>query len=385
MKISAFGVSNVGLVRKNNEDSFHVDEENGIFIVCDGVGGSKAGEVASSMAISETIKFLNQEKEYLKLCQQQKVKDDEIFKFFADALRHSCYTIFETSRKDASLRNMATTLTMAVKINNKMLICHVGDSRAYILKKNSVHQISEDHTLVKDFLRKGLIKCESDAADFMHSTLTRSLGTYKSVEVDCIMVNVDEGNKLVLCTDGVSGYLKESDDLLKLVKNDSVEKDAQDLITFALKNKGQDNATAIVLEILEDTENEVEFMLESVVMEVLELCPAYKGLSYSQLSRMRSHMEIVHLRKSEVLVQACEKYNGFYIILEGGIMSGDEQLIRGESVGLKALLNDHYSPNEKYAVRDTKLLHFSRKTFENFSKRYPSISNIVLRNYIDIH
>ena len=383
MILEASGKSDVGLVRDNNEDSFYVDKNKGIFIVADGVGGAEAGEVASSLAIEETVNYLEEEWDYLEECRQGKYKDDAVFRFFADAVRHACKSVYTKGNEESRYLNMACTFTMAVNMGTRVLICHVGDSRAYLVNSTGVHQISEDHTLIKDFIKKGLIRNEAECAPQFKSVLTRSVGTHPSVEVDCVMISVCGGDKIVLCSDGVSNYLKKPETLPSLLKHKKVSEDVEALISYALANKGEDNATAIVIKVLEGNDvSDSEFLQEVLITETLLSCPIYEDLSFSQLARMRSHMEVVCLNKDEELIREGEKYNGYYIVMDGGILSGDELLVRGESIGLKSLIKDHYSHDCKVAVRDTRLIFFSTKKFESFSKRYPRIVNQILKNII---
>ena len=382
--LEAFGKSDIGLVRSNNEDSYLVDAEKGIYIVCDGVGGEKAGEIASKTAIRETVKYLEEEWDYLDECRRGNFKDDAIFRFAADAVRHACKKVNELSKENPHCHSMATTLTMAIEMGARILICHVGDSRAYLKNENGVHQISEDHTLAKEFIKKGLMKTSEEESSPLKNVLTRTVGTYPSVEVDCVMVPVAVGDKLILCSDGVSNYFYEEDSLDSLIDNRAVKEDVEELINFALKNKGEDNATAIVLKVVEGSSaSDQDFLQEVLISDVLTSFAVFEDLSFSSIARMRSHMEVVHLKKDEVLIQACEKFNGFYIVLEGGVLSGEELLIRGESIGLKSIVKDSYSPDTKIAVRDTRLLFFSKRKFDSFSKRYPRIVNEILRNIIE--
>ena len=383
MILEASGASDRGLVRSNNEDSYFVDKNKGIFIVADGVGGEKGGEIASKLAIESAVQYLEEEWDYLEECRQGNLKDDAIFRFFADAVRHACKTVYENGCEKSSLSGMASTFTMAVNMGTRILFCHVGDSKAYLINASGVHQITDDHTLIKDFLKKGLIKHESECAPQFKNVLTRTVGGNLSVEVDCVMVSVSSGDKIVLCTDGVSNYLEDADQLTDMLGHKKTSEDSKALIDFALRNKGEDNATAIVIRVLEGNEvSDFEFLQEVLITETLLSCQIYEELSFSQLARMRSHMEVVFLKKDEILIQSGEKYNGFYIVMEGGVLSGDELLVRGESIGLKALIKDHYSKDDKVAVRDTRLIFFSRRKFESFLQRYPRIINQVLKNII---
>ena len=119
-------------------------------------------------------------------------------------------------------------------------------------------------------------------------------------------------------------------------------------------------------------------------MDILISCQIYEGLNFSELANIRSFMEVVSLNKEEVLVQACEKYSGFFVIMDGGVLSRDELLIRGDSIGLKSLVKEHYCPDDKIAVRNTRLLYLSRKKFDAMSVKFPRIVNHILLNIIKL-
>lgn len=385
MKVKAYGITDIGLERQNNEDFFFSDEEKGIFIVCDGIGGNKAGEIASKMAVETVVRRINEEYSYLEACRQGKMNDDQIFKFSADIIREACKVVYEMGNNNPKYSKMGTTLTMAITMSRRVLICNVGDSRAYLISGNGVHQISEDHTMAREFFKKGLIKSELDAPPYIDNVLTRSLGKYESVEVDCVLIPVIEEDRIVLCTDGISGYFQYGNQLGEIIEGLTPEKAGDALIKFALKNRARDNATAIVIDInSENYLSDYEYLEESLIMEVFSDCSIFTGLTYSQLSRMRTHMELVQLSKNETLVEQGELYNGLFLIIDGGILSGDELLTRGEGIGVRALYQKQKSQNVKIAVRHTRLLFFSRKSFKSFSQRYSIIGYAILQNILNI-
>ena len=353
MNLKAHGRSDVGLNKASNEDAFLINEKLGVFIVCDGNGAENSGHIAAKMAINETLKFLKEESQFLEDCRLSKFDDDTIFKFVSDAIRNACKVINENSNLFPEYRNMSSTITMAITMGSRMLICNVGDSRAYLVSDSGAHLLSEDHTLVNDFVKKGLINSETDAPGFMQDILTRSLGKYNSVEVDCVMVPVNEGDKIVLCTDGISDYLAEPSELHDLIyyaKNSEVQ--LNNIIGNSLRNRGRDNATAIIIEIAKH-EDKFQLWGECQIIELLQACEIFEDLSISELSRMRSHLLLKSCYKNNSIVKACEKYKGFYLILDGGIMANGELKVQGDYFGLKSLLQNEYSSNTKVAVKDT--------------------------------
>ena len=383
MVLKSAGVSETGTVRENNEDVFLIDNTNGIYIVCDGIGGEKGGEVASATAVKETVKYILEEKSYLEDCRQGKFSDDAIFRFVADAIRHSCRVIYEMSNENPDLHKMGTTLTMAVDMGSRILFCHVGDSRAYLINGQGCHQLSEDHTLVKDFIKKGLFKNEEEAPDYLKNILTRSLGRYPSVEVDCLLVTVTAGDRLLLCTDGLNGPLDNKTLAEIIYSEQEIYNAVGQLAENALLCDGSDNITAVLLEVQEgDIASDYEYLLETSITDLLKENALYEDLSYSDLSRMRSHTRTVCVRKNEVLVNSGEALSGYYIIIDGCISVGDKTLSAREDFGLETLLRSCYTNEDIIAVKDSRLLYFSRHRFDLYSKRYPWAANKIMRSAI---
>lgn len=380
MKTQAHGKSHIGLIRERNEDSYFLNPEKGIFIICDGIGGEQAGEVASCIAIEKTVSHLESLTQIFESCVNENMSDEEIFKFFSDAIRFTCACIYKKSLKNTQYNNMGTTLTMAITLKTRVLICHVGDSRAYLVNSLGVHQLSEDHTLAKEFLLKGLISDENDSPS-LKNILSKSLGSFPSVDVDCSIVNVSEGDKIVLCSDGVSNYFKSPAQLGELISGKSAKNAVDSLVEFALNNTGEDNASAIVIEVLDEhLINDPDLQLNILIANKIQECPIFKKITYSQAARMRSYLDVISLNKNEVLLEELEKVNGFYIVIKGCIYSKTQTFSSGEGIGIQGLVNNHHSSSNKIAKEDTILVFFSKDKFNAFSKKYPHIAIRIYKN-----
>lgn len=225
----------VGLVRKQNEDSLCVVPELALFAVADGMGGHLAGEVASRMAIESVV-------HRLKTGGQADTVNNLL-----DGVRQANSRIFEASRVDGSCRGMGTTLTAAV-IREELILAHVGDSRAYIIRGDNIHPLTEDHSLVQELIRNGGITREQAREHPHRNVLTRALGTDQLVDVDLIRINPEKGDILLLCTDGLCG-LVEDDEILGLVRASAGPDQAvKGLVGEAMKRGGSDNISVIVVE-----------------------------------------------------------------------------------------------------------------------------------------
>jgi protein phosphatase len=226
----------VGLVRKQNEDFLCVNPGLALFAVADGMGGHLAGEVASRMAIESITRQL-----------QAGDRDDTV-KCLLEGFRRANSNIYKASREDGSCRGMGTTLTAAVVRERELVLAHVGDSRAYIIRDDKIHPLTEDHSLVQEMIRQGGLT-RKQARDHPHrNVLTRALGTDPLVDVDLITIGLERGDILLLCTDGLYGLL-DDEEMLDLVRSSAGPDQAvKKLVDEAVKRGGNDNISVIMVE-----------------------------------------------------------------------------------------------------------------------------------------
>lgn len=259
MKISIGKRTDVGCVREANEDSFYVEipseeEPQGaapqrgadsanryaLLLVADGMGGQVAGKEASETAV-EVVKALFAAKAKT----GKPLKD--IKKFLVDAFRQASTAVFKKGETQAV--NMGTTLTTAFIDNHNAYIGHVGDSRTYHIRAREIRQVTEDHSLAEDMVKKGKATREEVKTSPMRSMLTRSIGTKEEVAVDDpIGIELEDGDCLVLCTDGLTN-LVEDQEILSVVHNTAdLQKACNKLVDMARKRGGHDNITVIAAE-----------------------------------------------------------------------------------------------------------------------------------------
>ncbi len=232
MKI--YQCTNVGKVRKNNEDALLVTDPN-IFVAADGMGGAAAGEVASGLLIDTVKKFLSPIPEPL----------DE--KILAKSILKASAAILNEVYKNPALKGMGTTATILHLYNNQAYFAHVGDSRLYRLKKNlAFEQITIDHSYVEELVRRGEITPEQARVHPMKNILTQAVGAMDNIEVETGSFTVDGDEIFLLCTDGLTNMVEDADIEKILLTSDNP---AEDLIQAALDNGGHDNVTAVVVNV----------------------------------------------------------------------------------------------------------------------------------------
>jgi serine/threonine protein phosphatase PrpC len=247
--IASFGQTDIGRRRKQNEDSYLRNDELRLFIVADGMGGHAAGEVASAEAVDTIygmvkrgIASLGDESEPLT---EEKVSQAR--RIIEGAIQAATYMVYAISEVDAKKSGMGTTISAAYIFKNVLITGQVGDSRIYRVRGDDVLQLTEDHTLVGWQIKQGLITEEEARVSPHRNVITRSVGGRDYVEVDTGVVEIRSGDRFVLCSDGLHGYLKDFEipDLIALGGDAACEA----FIKLANDRGGSDNITVVVVEV----------------------------------------------------------------------------------------------------------------------------------------
>ena len=235
-----YGMTDVGLYRKENEDYYTAaawQHKEGFYlgVVCDGMGGAKCGALASRTA-TETFVASVQE------------KDGEVADALADALRRANAAVREKALENEERQGMGTTLVAALACETAVCLIHVGDSRGYLLHEGELYRLTEDHSLVQALLAEGAIS-EEEARDSLYkNVITRAVGVEDAVEGDVSAFLWSEGDRLLLCTDGLSAYVTEKE-IGEIMSEDKDLSDvARELITAAECHGSEDNVTALLIE-----------------------------------------------------------------------------------------------------------------------------------------
>lgn len=242
------GKTDTGMKRKNNEDYFAIDNNMGLFIVNDGVGGSASGEVASKMAATVITDFMakNNLKEQVVTSGNYNEKLSFMANKLALALTVANRTVFDVADKKTDLKGMSTTSVSCMLNDDRLSIAHVGDSRLYLVRNNYIEQLTEDHSLVAEQVRRGIVTEESVKNSDMKNVITRSLGFEKEVEVEANEMTVYDKDIIILCSDGLHTMVSENL-IYQTVRSAKKPKIAcERLVHFANRKGGKDNITVIV-------------------------------------------------------------------------------------------------------------------------------------------
>ncbi len=230
--------SDVGKLRQSNQDAYlnRIYEDMVLMVVADGLGGHKGGEVASQMAVSTIAEYIGQHKTH------QSCHPD----LLADAIRFANREVYDRSNTSDELDNMGTTIVAALVVDNNCHVAHVGDSRVYLQSESGFRQLTVDHSLVNDLLSHGSIT-EEEARNFSQkNSITRAVGIEDNVKVDLISFELEYGNKLLLCTDGLTSRVEDEviEDVLQMAI--SLEEMTDMLIYLSNASGGYDNITVTI-------------------------------------------------------------------------------------------------------------------------------------------
>lgn len=244
MKVS-YG-TDVGLVRSDNQDSVFVKElspNSGLFIVADGMGGYEGGEFASSQA----VKIIS---DYILNNDFQSMNSSDVCTLLSDAVHMANTQIYKASLNKTELHGMGTTVVVCLITHNVLYTASVGDSRGYIYSKGKLCQITSDHSLVADLVKRGLITQEEARVHPQKNVITRAVGSEDDVIVDTFVNNLSSGDTLLICSDGLHTMLIE-DEIKKIIKNSKKDTSGK-LIAMANDHGGRDNISVITVKICDE-------------------------------------------------------------------------------------------------------------------------------------
>ena len=242
IEITHAALTDKGLVRQENEDAFAVDQERGIYIVSDGMGGEMAGEVASRIVSEVLPKFLIKELEGL-----ENPADQGFIDKVDSAIVSLSAAVHQASKGKPNLEGMGATLVLAVIKGAKALIANVGDSRAYLLRKGTIEQITKDHSVVQYLIDAGEIsKTEADEHP-LRGQLLRCMGMQGAAHPECFLLDLKPRDKILLCSDGLTDMLTD-ENMRRIVASTRTPKSAcAKLVSAANGIGGVDNITALVI------------------------------------------------------------------------------------------------------------------------------------------
>jgi protein phosphatase len=242
-------VTDTGRRRPHNEDAFACDDALGLFVVADGVGGHAKGEVASQESVEQIHGFVRQGRELISDFLNSPGRDERrepVRRLLESAVQSACYMVFGMADLDPSQRGMSTTISALLVAGSYAVTAQVGDSRIYRVRGGVGVQLTEDHTLVNYKLKQGLISSEEARTMKGKNVITRAVGHKDYVEVDTRELEVQAGDRYLLCSDGLHGYLQEGE-LERVLSSGPAEAAPHRFVSLANERGGRDNITVVLV------------------------------------------------------------------------------------------------------------------------------------------
>jgi serine/threonine protein phosphatase PrpC/CRP-like cAMP-binding protein len=399
MELKSWGASDVGRQRDHNEDNFLVDQQLQLYIVADGMGGHAAGEVASAIAVHEVRDSLEGNRDLIERfgSGDPGVQLVEILQVLEHAVQQACGTINKRAQAEADKRGMGTTCSLLLiggpAEARRGFIAHVGDSRIYLVRQGHAHQLTEDHSLMNELIRRGKIKKEEiDSSPYARfkNAVTRAVGVYESVEVETFDFEVLAGDNYLLCSDGLYAYL-EGPELADLLTARNLEEITGALIDKANEGGGHDNITAVCVRVPEEKTSVPDTRAEefALKLEVLGGMPLFKYLSYPELVRVMNLASTKEFTVDEVIFEEGEPGDVMYVLLGGEVRldHGDNEIARlakGDHLGEMALVDRSARSLTCVATQATRALAISRPDFYELIRKEPGVSVKLLWSFVQV-
>jgi PPM family protein phosphatase len=248
LKVASAGLTDVGRKRDHNEDSYLIDNELQLYVVADGMGGHAGGGTASRIAVETIDRELRSAKASSEdpFRAEVPLQDSPLPDAIRNAVGSACQAIFTAAQEDPRLAGMGTTVIALLVKGDQAFFAHVGDSRAYLIRGELIQQVSEDHSLVNEQIKAGMITPEEAKHSRYKNIITRSVGFEEEVQVDVMGLTLQPGDTFLLCSDGLANMV-DDEELRQVIDATPLERAPEKLVEMANERGGDDNITVIVV------------------------------------------------------------------------------------------------------------------------------------------
>jgi len=396
MELSFWAATDVGKKREMNEDNFLVDKKLSLFIVADGMGGRASGEVASQLAVHEFRAAVEASKETIErfASGDGSVRPQEILTILESAMQGAGSTIYHKGQAEPEKRGMGTTTSALLIAGDRGFIAHVGDSRIYMLRSGQVVQLTEDHSLVNELIRRGKITkegIEGSPYKAYKNAVTRAVGVYETVQGDTIDFEILPGDQFLLCSDGLHAYLDDQR-IIDLLAREDITEVPKGLVDHANASGGHDNITALVVRVESPVagtapDNRAEELARKI--EVLKQMPLFRHLTYKEIIRVLNVTEVREYAPGQEVIKEGTPGEEMFILLRGKIRLHKNgafitHLLAGSHMGEMALVDR--GPRSVSATADerSRVLILRRREFYQIIRKDPSLSVKLLWSFVQV-
>jgi serine/threonine protein phosphatase PrpC/CRP-like cAMP-binding protein len=374
--------TDVGRVRSRNEDSVACAPDLNLYIVADGMGGHQGGDEASRHACAGIEEHIRGKWYLVAGFQDDPVptRRRQVLQLLTEAIRSANDRIVLTAEQTPELQGMGSTVVLVLFAGDRAFVAHVGDSRAYLLRDGAAVLLTEDHSLLFELLRQGRLTRAQALRFPMKNVVTRALGIRGPVEPDVMDLPVLPGDRILLCSDGLHGYV-EDERLPRLAGEGGLQAVADRLVAFANAGGGADNISAVIAEVkslgADPATARASFLR-------LRSMPLFQGLTLSELLRLLSTAEHRRFRQGEAIVRDAVRPEGLHVVLSGSVAMrrGTQPGVRlglGAVFGDLSLLEDQVPDFAVVALETTDVAVVTRRAFEALSASSPLMAVRLLR------
>ena len=389
MQVHAYGLTDVGRKRQGNEDSYVIDAAHGIYIVCDGMGGHNAGEVASARAIEVVSKYVvDHYDEMRRLVADPSPQTSQIAQGLVEAaVQTACADIYRQAQADPAKRGMGTTFVGLFVAGDKAIIGHVGDSRIYLLRQGQAHRLTEDHTLIAAQLKAGTItKAEASKSPY-RNVITRAVGIQESVQVDTLAMDLLPGDLLMLCSDGLHGYMTDEETPV-LLGAAAWEQLPKKLIELANSRGGKDNITAIVVGVGGEPSQEASAEA-AAKMDALKAIPLFQHLTYKELTAVLAISSTRTFPGSREIVTEGQPGDELFVVVRGrvavekaGVTIGELKI--GGHFGEMGLIDNAPRSATVRSTEPTRVMVIARAELMALMRKEPVLAVKLLWSFLQV-
>jgi serine/threonine protein phosphatase PrpC len=386
MELEFWATTDVGRVRDHNEDNFLVDKRLRLFVVCDGMGGHAAGEVASAMSVKVVREVVSESKELFEVLERDPdnlANRKAVQDLCEHAIQQASLRTWQAAQEDPAKRGMGTTCSILLLQDGRGFIGHVGDSRIYLRRQGQIHQITEDHSLLNEMLRLGKLKKGEEHLLPNKNAVTRAVGVNEFVEVDTFEFDVFSGDQFLLCSDGLCGYFKSDDDIMGLLESPDVKEATEQCIAFANAGGGKDNITSIIIRVSGDVgrHRDIQKTIES-----LKSVPFFQYLAYKELVQVVNLSQRVEFPSHTQICDLRNPSRALYVLVDGLVEVSDADGTRsiggGGFFGETSIIDESSLPLDAIAVEDTVALKLDADRFMELLRHDSELAVKVLWNFL---
>ncbi len=379
MKYSSHSTSHIGKHRKTNQDVLLSDERLGVYVLCDGMGGTSAGGVAATLAAQACLSYLQRHSATLKEIVQGRGSSKQLPLLAQAAVEAANQAVHNHTQEHPDLRGSGTTIAVLIAAGSCGVCAHVGDSRIYAYRNKQLFQLTKDHSLAQDLIDRGLLeRANLNTFAFKH-VLSRAVGLLPAVSVDTLLFEILPGDRFLLTSDGVSGKVA-SEALEGVMANEEAALLIEKIAALARQSCGDDDLSIILVEAnVDEHEREVhvarsrELELKTSILREVFL---FRSLDPQNILRIVNASTLVQCSSGEVVVRQGEPEVSLYIILDGSFdveINGQNisQLRRGNHFGEMALLTRQPRSATVRAATNGRVLRLAADDFHRFVQAHP--------------